>query len=283
MSLPYMTLYVGDYLADTRHFSADQHGAYLLLLMSMWRAGGHIPGDERSLAKLAGMSLKQWRTRGAPVEALLDRDGDTITQRRLLSELQRANVNYGKKVAAGRASAEAKALKTKQAGATDVDVVLEHTCQQTADNHNHNQNQNHKKEDLASATPPPSKPKAVRGTRWPDGQKVPEDWIEEVRDRMRAKSLPLPDFNLEAERFASYWPSQPGQRGVKTNWAQTFYNWCLNARGNGRGVDRDNGYSAMLAGARRAAAIGREREGMGSGQSDPLLRLASPGKPRNAA
>ena len=168
-----MTLYVGDYLADTRHFSADHHGAYLLLLMSMWRAGGHIPGDERSLAKLAGMSLKQWRGRGATVEALLSRDGDTVTQHRLLSELQRANDNYGKKVAAGKASAEAKALKAKQTGATGVEAVLEQTCQQNANNQNQNQNHKQRKEVVASAAPrsmskvvSPQLPEWVSETAW---------------------------------------------------------------------------------------------------------------------
>lgn len=137
-----MKLYVSDYFGDTRCLSTEQSGAYLHLLMSMWLSGGFIPGDERSLAKLSGLSLRQWRRVRAPIEALLMRDGDRVTQRRLLSERQEADDICQKKVAAGKASAKAKALKLKPSGPTGVGVVLEQNGQQNAHNQNHNQNHN---------------------------------------------------------------------------------------------------------------------------------------------
>jgi uncharacterized protein YdaU (DUF1376 family) len=63
---PFMKLYWRDYLADTRHLTAAQHGAYMLLIIHYWAHGG-LPGDNnRALARIACMTWAQW-ARNRPV------------------------------------------------------------------------------------------------------------------------------------------------------------------------------------------------------------------------
>ncbi|EGZ4373502.1 DUF1376 domain-containing protein [Salmonella enterica subsp. enterica serovar Lexington] len=64
-TLPYMQLYIADYLADTMHLSAEEHGAYLLLMFNYWQTGRAIPKNR--LAKIARISSERW---GAVEESL---------------------------------------------------------------------------------------------------------------------------------------------------------------------------------------------------------------------
>lgn len=57
-ALPYMQLYIADYLADTMHLSAEEHGAYLLLMFNYWQTGRAIPKSR--LAKIARISNERW-------------------------------------------------------------------------------------------------------------------------------------------------------------------------------------------------------------------------------
>lgn len=73
-----MQLYVGDYLRDTRHLTAEQHGAYLLLLMAAWNAGGRLPNDPRKLARLAASTPSRWSKISADVLEFFEVEGDTL-------------------------------------------------------------------------------------------------------------------------------------------------------------------------------------------------------------
>lgn len=110
-----MQLYVGDYLKDTRHLTAEQHGAYLLLLMSMWANGGDLPNDPKKLARLASCTASRWAKISDDVLAFFEVDGDVVTQARLRVELKKAQEKSIKRAEAGTRGGEAKSLKDNKA------------------------------------------------------------------------------------------------------------------------------------------------------------------------
>lgn len=109
-----MMLWTNDYLADTSHLTTVQHGAYLLLLICMWRAGGSLPNDDRLLARYAGLPLDKWRKVSPEVRALLTVEGERITQLRLKLEFKKTSGLIEKRRSSGRTGGEAKARKIKE-------------------------------------------------------------------------------------------------------------------------------------------------------------------------
>lgn len=114
MSEPYLPLYVGDYLKDTGHLTIEQHGAYFLLLMRMWSAGGALPNDEAKLSRLAGVTQKKFKALWPDLSELFQIGEGQITHKRVTLELRKAEALREKRAAAGAKGGAAKTLKTNR-------------------------------------------------------------------------------------------------------------------------------------------------------------------------
>lgn len=58
---PSMPLFGDAYLADTRHLSLEEHGAYLQLMMIAWRSSDcALPDDDTRLARMLGITAGRW-------------------------------------------------------------------------------------------------------------------------------------------------------------------------------------------------------------------------------
>lgn len=86
---PALPVWTDAYLADTRHLSTVEHGAYLLLLFEAWRRPTcSLPDNDAMLARLAGLSVDEWAQVRDNVMAFWKLDGRsrTWTQKRLLEQ-----------------------------------------------------------------------------------------------------------------------------------------------------------------------------------------------------
>ena len=110
---PYMPLYVGDYLRDTMHLSTEEHGAYLLILMTLWSRGGSLPADAETLAQAARLAPRRWAAAGPKVLALLTVEGGQVTQKRLAAELTKDATIRAKRKEAGELGVIARRLNRR--------------------------------------------------------------------------------------------------------------------------------------------------------------------------
>lgn len=111
-----MPLLTDSLIGDTSHLSAAEFGAYMRILVAMWRAGGSLPDDDARLARIAGMTPKQWASAAHVVRVLLSPCDAGITQKRLLKEWLRVAEKSRK------ASSAAQARWLKNIKRTDADA-----------------------------------------------------------------------------------------------------------------------------------------------------------------
>jgi uncharacterized protein YdaU (DUF1376 family) len=89
-----MPLFNGDLLADTMHLSAQEFGAYMLLIIHAWKHDGRVPYDR--VARIARVRADQWPKVFKRLEPYFQWDTDPMghrtygTQYRVLDELHNA-------------------------------------------------------------------------------------------------------------------------------------------------------------------------------------------------
>ncbi|WNN70368.1 DUF1376 domain-containing protein [Kluyvera cryocrescens] len=108
-ALPYMQLYIADYLADTMHLSTEEHGAYLLLMFNYWQTGRPIPKNR--LAKIARLSNDRWIAVESSLKEFFNDNGTEWSQERIERDLEAVKTSISQKSAAGKASAQARKVK----------------------------------------------------------------------------------------------------------------------------------------------------------------------------
>lgn len=113
-AVPFMPLYIADYMADTAHLTTVEHGAYLLLIMTYWQRGEALPDDDKKLSRIVGLQGRNWQRARAEIEPFFEVGNGKWTHHRIERQLDvmrsqsRNNSLNGKK---GGAATAAKSLK----------------------------------------------------------------------------------------------------------------------------------------------------------------------------
>lgn len=85
---PAFPLFTDAYLGDTTHLTTIEHGAYLLLIITMWRTKtGSLPDDDKLLARYTRLTSAQWARIKPIIETFFDIHNGQWTQGRLTDEL----------------------------------------------------------------------------------------------------------------------------------------------------------------------------------------------------
>jgi uncharacterized protein YdaU (DUF1376 family) len=87
----WMPMYWASYWTDTGHLTAAQHGAYLNLIGRYWMAGEPLPDNNAALARLACMTVAEWRTNRTVIEAFFEVANGVWRHTRIDKELEHAN------------------------------------------------------------------------------------------------------------------------------------------------------------------------------------------------
>ncbi|TPN13074.1 DUF1376 domain-containing protein [Mesorhizobium sp. B2-3-3] len=181
---PFMQLYVSDFVGDTLQLSTEQIGAYMLILMAMWNAGGRLPDDDAKLARVARLSLKRWRAISADLLTFFEREAGEIGHKRLTKELHKAQAKSEARAAAGARGGAATALKTKAHEAANAGSLPRHLPD--------SRNQSEKASGLSrekTEQPPPRGPKKPAGWIRPKTHAdAANAIIEEIRIHDRSRT-----------------------------------------------------------------------------------------------
>lgn len=121
---PSIPLFGDAYLADTRHLTLEEHGAYLQMLMIAWRSPAcALPDDDARIAKMLGITPKKWARLRPAVMAFWTLCDAGWEQKRLSKERRFVAKKSEQNRDAANAKWKAKPLKTN--GASDANAMPE--------------------------------------------------------------------------------------------------------------------------------------------------------------
>lgn len=235
--IPYFSFYPADFMGGVRGLTAQEVGAYTMLLCRIYEENGPVEYHVRRLAAYCGMRESALEK---AVDKLVDLGKLTLVNGLLSNaraEAEIAKRAHGLKLAsrAGKISAEKKQQNQCEA-ATDVQRPFNHTDTDTD-----------KEKREAKASP---EKKARRRPELP----LPDGWVPSDRNiaDAEARNFTSREIDENAERFRNHHHA----KGTRyRDWDAAWRTWLGNARrfSATRNTGASGGHSALFAGFHRAA------------------------------
>lgn len=104
--------YPAKYMADTPHFTTEQHGAYLLLLINYWQRGKALDNSNERLSHVVKLPPDKWLLVKDSLAEYFEVDGDSWTHGRMEFDLQMVQAKSIMASYAGRLGGKATAKQT---------------------------------------------------------------------------------------------------------------------------------------------------------------------------
>lgn len=200
-----MPLFTDAYLGDTTHLSTLEHGAYLLLLIVAWRNGGHLPNDDKLLARYARLNGQQWARVRATLMEFFTVDGASIFQKKQRQTYEAVKQKHERHSEAGRRGGLVKPLKTNDLAEAGLEPSLslgEATKTKTKE----------EERELRS-------PKKI-ASAWKEGVNPPQDWLDWAVGELGWSHMAA---LTEATKFIDY---ALAHRKTYADWKAGWRQWC---------------------------------------------------------
>jgi uncharacterized protein YdaU (DUF1376 family) len=194
----WMPIYWGDYLKDTGHLGAAEHGAYLLMIGHYWCTGEPLPNSDPLLAKITRQALGKWRGMREVLAAFFEINEGGWHHHRVEEEMASAIERKGKAQARAEHAARTRWGKSKHAPSMPAQCP--------------------------SSSPSPLVP---IGTRANKGSRLPENWSPSEEELKYAAEQGCVDPKDTAERFKLH---HQNKGTVGKNWRAGFQYWCRNEK-----------------------------------------------------
>jgi len=228
---PFWPVATDAFIADTTHLTAEQTGAYLMLLMCLWRNNGNpLPLNHKKLCRMARVSSNRWPKIWDEIEEFFDGDECTVSQKRLRKDWVTVQEKIKRNRQSGSLGGKSKALKTKEMELANATI----SPKRNSTNHNHNHKDIKDIDKSISKNPiakskgkPIAKRKSIQQFIR-ENLKGSDDLPDDYRAYAQKWGHPNPD--LEWEMFVNFWL---GNGECKADWLATWRNRIVTSKKRG--------------------------------------------------